>query len=247
MVIKSFVSKEQYLNFLYPGKITNMQKIYENILVKPFIKENEYFEERNIIKQQMLTRIENKMTLDEYKSWISIIKKIGNDEFPIAIDDLVKIFTTSDEELIKITSKELTLNDYNFINVCNLKTNDKIDNSKIKPYHLIHILTEIISSTKSFIINYAIKTTRENGNTSSSCIEILNDLKKDDSFYYQTLKEMFISKFSYLENSMFKDIYQYMLITLRTEYRKCITSKCQEHAIFEDYHKNHVRKIKKFK
>lgn len=91
----------------------------------------------------------------------------------------------------------MLLHDYNFMNEYNLKNHAGIEDENIQPYRTINILVKIVMSIRSFIANYDQTTILKDDFSSKISLGILDDLKKDDSFYYSTLKELVISKFSY--------------------------------------------------
>lgn len=231
MLTKTRSLGKNYLNFLWVGvlKDKDISDIYQIIDSNEFVNEDKYLEERKILKQLFLDRLQN-MTIADYKNWITIIKRIDNNIFPLVLNDLIIIFCLDDDKLLNLACREMSLYDYNFMNEYNLKNDGKLDKNKIEPYHIINILVEIVMSIRSFIITYSKSSILKNNGIIKSANEVLEDLKKDNSFYYATLEELFTLKFSYLEDSIFKDIYDQSLLLLKDEYRYWVENKYGTYA-----------------
>jgi len=200
------IKQKSIFSYLYAtSKDKDMNEILEIIKNNKIECDNEYFDKCKIIKDLFLERIENDMDYDAYLKYKEAIKRLDTNTYYIYIDSLIKILETDDFKLLSIINYERINGSFNCLKDNNLVN---IDSSLS-----IDMLNEIYGNMKLFVSDYVCSLIKDK--TINEIDEMYNDIKDDISIYYILFENYFMDKYSYLEFSIYKELYINFLSNLK--------------------------------
>ena len=212
--------KKIHLNFLYScnGQIS---KIYKDIETNPINCNQEYLKKCIEVRNLFLKRIDEGMTSSEYYKFKRSFKEL-NKYTHYLIDNIITLLKQSDESLINLVTSESK--NYNYKCTIdyyrqNLKKKDKQFSQELS----FMILNEIQNRMLKMIREYASKTvSSEYKKTNNNPIPAILDDETSYFIYTSILNKKFIDEFSYLENTLYNDIYSQILNNLNQEFNKAV-------------------------
>lgn len=209
--------QKSIFNFIYTNKINDMKDIYQKIKENKIECDDKYLDKCKIIKNSFLNKMNSGMEYDEYFSYKEGFKSLDIYNYDDYIDNLVTIFNKSDIEILLEVYKGLLSKKYFCLTHFN-KNNEII----LYPSLIIKMLNENHRNIKQFFGKNCAKLI--NNTSKEEKLAIYNDISNGNSIYSMILKEVFIDKFSGLEDTIFKEVYlkylndfdEYLLKFMRT-------------------------------
>lgn len=227
--------KKNIFNFLFTTKTKDMKKIYDKILENKIECDSKYFEKCQVVKELFLNKIKVGMTYDEYIKYKEAIKNMDVMEPDSYIDNIVTILKKTDEELLLEVYKGVVSRKYNCLTTS--KRNSEIIFSSSL---VINMLDEIHRDIKQLFSKYSVSLIKNK--EKSEKISIHNEINNGSSIYSIILKELYIDRFSYLEDIIFKDIYLLYLENIERNliifFRTVISSSREDDLSYEKFPSN---------
>lgn len=219
MLRKYYCKEKIHINFLYSNQ-QEIKKIKEQIIANPIDCEQEYLEKCIKVRDLFLKRIDD-MTESIYYSYRDCFKYI-NSGTHIYIDNLITLLEQDDITLKELVNNEK--NNYNYYYIIKYKENNNLNDDDVLPVEIsIALLDDIYNRMLNIIRDYAYKLVVNNYFEHNK--KQITDIIDDEFTYHITisiLKEKLINEFSYLEKTLYNDIYQKILNNLNKEFNNSL-------------------------
>jgi len=195
------IKRKSMFSYLFAtSKEEDMSEVYESIMNNKIDCNDEFLERCQIVKDLFLNKINNGMTYESYLRYKESFKRLDVNTCKMYINNLIDICKLSEKDMLEIVFKELFNKQYACLTTSKRNSEIIIDSSLV-----LDILNEINRIINQFLGKYIANIIKDK--TKEERIKIYNNIDQELGIYKIIIKELYIDKFSYLDNGAFKDIY----------------------------------------